>query len=236
VRLGEPQSCVWRVSKKVKESIGAAQRASATQRDNRYSSPANSQFLQSQLPPNPKNRHLNGRQLSRRTPLERRPQPYLAWAFLIQSHFALRFKRLVATRSHNCAMPRSASQYRHRNAAHSALVLNRSTVCSGQVFSSVSPLALRSGLQRISSTTGVSDRLSLPVFRPRIVKDSGALRRSRATGAPSATYCITISLRTMKRDQKITFCSDGHQRTESPVPKGAQPAVTSRLRPATDRY
>lgn len=67
----------------------------------------------------------------------------------------------------------------------------------------------------------VSDRRSLPVFRLRIVKDSGALRRSRATGTPSATYCIT-NLKTMNREQKITFGSDGHQRLEARVPKAGQ--------------
>ena len=105
----------------------------------------------------------------------------------------------ATTRCHNCAMPRSASQYRHRNAAYSTHGLNGSIACSGQVFSSVSLLALRSGLQPISSTTGVSDRRSLPVFRPRIVKDSEALRRSRATGTPSGTYCRSLRRRFVEK-------------------------------------
>jgi hypothetical protein len=62
--------------------------------------------------------------------------------------------------------------------------------CSGPVFFSALLLASRSGLQRISSTIGVSGRHSLPVFRPRSVKNSRALRRSRATGTHSGTYCI----------------------------------------------
>jgi hypothetical protein len=45
--------------------------------------------------------------------------------------------------------------------------------------------ALRSRLQRMSSANGVSGPHSLPDFRPRSANDSGALRRSRATGARS---------------------------------------------------
>src|SRR4051794_12157351 len=67
------------------------------------------------------------------------------------------------------------------------------TVCSGQGFSSVLLLASQSGLQRISSTIGVNARHSLPDFRPRSVKDSGALRRSGATGTNFGTYCTTIN-------------------------------------------
>jgi hypothetical protein len=57
------------------------------------------------------------------------------------------------------------------------------------------------GLTAISSTIGVNARHSLPVFRPRSVKDSGALRRSGATGTNFGTYCI---LTPVKRQQKIT--------------------------------
>ncbi len=60
-------------------------------------------------------------------------------------------------------------------------------------FSSVLLLVSRSDLQRISSTIGVSARSSLPVFRPPSVKDSGALRRSGATGTNFGTYCIISS-------------------------------------------
>ena len=66
-------------------------------------------------------------------------------------------------------------------------------LCSGQVFSSTLLLASRSGLQRISFTIGVSGWHSLPDFRPRSVKDSGALRRSGATGTNFGTYCTTIN-------------------------------------------
>jgi hypothetical protein len=54
-------------------------------------------------------------------------------------------------------------------------------------------LASRSGLQRISFTIGVSGWHSLPDYRPRSVKDSGALRRSGATGTNFGTYCTTIN-------------------------------------------
>jgi hypothetical protein len=85
------------------------------------------------------------------------------------------------------------------------------TVCSGQGFSSVLLLASQSGLQRISSTIGVNARHSLPVFRPRSVKDSGALRRSGATGTNFGTYCI---LTPVKRQQKITV---GKMRQSGPT-------------------
>jgi len=49
------------------------------------------------------------------------------------------------------------------------------------------------GLQRISSTIGVSGRRSLPIFRPRNVKGSGASKQSKATGTNFATYCIISS-------------------------------------------
>jgi len=57
-------------------------------------------------------------------------------------------------------------------------------------FSSVLLLVSRSDLQRISSTIGVSGRRSLPIFRPRNVKGSGASKQSKATGTNFATYCI----------------------------------------------
>ena len=77
-------------------------------------------------------------------------------------------------------------------------------LCSGQVFSSALLLASRSGLQRISFTIGVSGWHSLPDFRPRSVKDSGALRRSGATGTNFGTYCI-ISSRPCSAKRKSHF-------------------------------
>ena len=91
-------------------------------------------------------------------------------------------------------------------------VLNRSSVMFWTGFSSVLLLVSRSDLQRISSTIGVSARHSLPVFRPRSVKDSGALRRSGATGTNFGTYCILLT--PVKRQQKITV---GEMRQSGPT-------------------
>jgi hypothetical protein len=86
---------------------------------------------------------------------------------------AARARRYRASRSHNCEMPRSAPQYRHRRKYRDVLDRFLHRFCC---------LSRYRDLQRSSSTIGVSAQRSLPVFRPRSGKHSGALRRSGATG------------------------------------------------------
>jgi len=79
-------------------------------------------------------------------------------------------------------------------------------------FSSVLLRVSRSDLLGMSSTIGVSERHSLPVFRPRSVKGSGASRQSRATGTNFGTYCSILT--PVKRQQKITV---GEMRQSGPT-------------------